>query len=202
MDFLFKPEIWWIAQIALDVILLAAVFVLASRIKPRAPGSAAQKQAGLAAADFVDEAGRLAREFDRLLGEKRELVGTALSTLDGRIEELKAMLEQLQNLKQQILKEGARIATPAPGEAVRELSRNPLPSKPALPPESPFTLPPGHPLHHLGEEKPLLSDGEFRAQVMRMAAQGHSPQDIALATGRPRAEVELMMALRKPRNLS
>jgi hypothetical protein len=202
MGFLSNPEIWWLAQIVLDAILLAAVFVLTFRANPGSSKSAAQGQAGLAAADFVAEASQLAREFDRLLGEKRELVGTTLATLDSRIEELKAVLEQLHSLKRQIAEE-ARIHPSIPARKA-ETAREPAPAAPLIKPaspESPFNLPSSHPLRRLTEDEPaLLSDQDFRTQVSRMTAQGHTPQDIALTTGRPRAEVELMMALRKPSN--
>jgi hypothetical protein len=46
-------------------------------------------------------------------------------------------------------------------------------------------------------DPPLLNDHDFRAQVIKMAGAGRSSQDIAVATGRPRAEVELILALIK-----
>jgi hypothetical protein len=199
MEFLYRQETWWIAQIVIDIVLLLAVFLLASRAKGKPGGEQAREQAGLAAADFVTEAGSLAREFDRLLSEKRELVGTTLLTLDGRISELKAMVEQLQEFKQQLpaAPPPAARSPLSPTAAPAEASRASLLSQPVLP-EDPFNLPPGHPLHQMSaDEPPLLNDHDFRARVIKMAGQGRSPQDIASATGRPRAEVELMLALIK-----
>ncbi|MDR1396148.1 MAG: DUF2802 domain-containing protein [Desulfarculales bacterium] len=197
MEFLYRQEIWWIIQIVIDIVLLLAVFLLASRTKGRPGVQQAREQAGLAVADFVTEAGNLAREFDRLLSEKRELVGTTLATLDGRISELKAMAEQLREIKPQPAEHSSPLAAPAPlapaparGEGRASLLT------PPLPPEDPFNLPPGHPLHRMNaDEPPLFSDQDFRAQVIKMAGKGHSAQDIASSTGRPRAEVELLLAL-------
>jgi hypothetical protein len=110
------------------------------------------------------------------------------------------MLEQLQSLKQQVSREAAELISPPPAarDTAREMGRiSPPLSKPSLS-EDPFNLPPGHPLHRMSEPETLPSDQDFRKQVVKMAAQGHTLQDIALATGRPWAEVELMMALLKP----
>lgn len=186
--------IWWIAQIFIDIILLAALFIMAGRLKKQK----SLGQAPMAAEDFVEQAGNLAREFDRLLGEKRELVGTTLATLDARIDELRAMLEQTRALKE-------KIATPQPvagpvqppAKEPAAIARNSYVE--VMEDDDPFELPPGHPLSQIKEKEsvPLSEEQEFRSQVLHMLGQGRSPQEIANATGRPRAEVELLIALIK-----
>ena len=189
--------IWWIAQIAIDVILVVALFVLLSKLK-KAKGSGADGQTQLAAHDFVEQAGQLAREFDRLLGEKRELVGTTLSTLDVRVAELRAMLEQANALQQQLA-----AAPPSHTPTLGSNNKTAIPVRPASPVlleenEDPFNLPPGHPLHQVNNESSSVSaEQDFRHQVVKLHGQGRTPQEIALATGRPRAEVELLLALVK-----
>jgi len=85
---------WWL-QLALDVLLLAALGFLLWRLR----GARGQDRPATPAdlKRFVSEATRLSQEFDRLLAEKRELVGTTLKTLDDRIAHLQAMASQLRN---------------------------------------------------------------------------------------------------------
>ena len=203
MAILNSEWVWWIAQIAIDIILLVAVIILAGRLKARPRGNlaAAREQAAFAAGDFMEQAGLLVSEFDRLLGEKRELVGTTLATLDARIEELRAMLDQAES-RHSTLSSQIKTAPPRQAPAATRAPVAPQFSghePEAEPPSAPFNLPPGHPLHAaMADDGPLiLSEHEFREKVMKMAASGHSAQAIALATGRPRAEVELVLALLK-----
>jgi len=86
--------LWWL-QIAADVVLLAAVGLLLSRIKELGPGGGDQGAAA-GAQRFAQEAEALAREFDRILGEKRELIQTTLKSLDARIAKLNEMASELQ----------------------------------------------------------------------------------------------------------
>lgn len=192
--------IWWAAQITLDIILLIIVFVLLARLKK---GKGMGHQAPLATEDFVEQAGQLAREFDRLLGEKRELVATTMSTLDASIGELRAMLEQAQALQQKTVS-AKSSATPAPSarNTVTASASSPIfqpaPSTAPMLDDDPFNLPPGHPLHQLGSEASNpQAEQEFRKQVVALHRKGQTPQKIAIATGRPRAEVELLLALIK-----
>jgi hypothetical protein len=181
--------LWWIAQIIVDGVLLAAVFMLAARL--RRDSAPLNHQAHVAARDFVEQAGALAREFDRLLGEKRELVGTTLATLDAKINEMRAMLEQAQDMKAQ----------------AASVSKN-TPAKPKG--SDLFNLPADHPVFRATEQAPasvpqlkntLGEDAgnyhDFRSKVIALYNSGQNPQDIALSTGRPRAEVELVIALIK-----
>ena len=85
--------LWWI-QIAADIILLGAVLILLKRLRSLGGLPRAATPADLES--FLEEAQRLSKEFDRLLGEKRELVGTTLSTLDARISQLKQMAAELE----------------------------------------------------------------------------------------------------------
>jgi hypothetical protein len=189
MSIIENEWLWWIAQIIVDGILLTAVFILAAKL--RRDSAPLNNQAHVAARDFVEQAGALAREFDRLLGEKRELVGTTLATLDAKISEMRAMLEQTQDMKAQ----AAAIpkATPAKSKG-----------------SDLFNLPPDHPVFRATEPAPasapqLKSAPEeeagsyqnFRGKVIELYNSGKNPQDIALSTGRPRAEVELVIALIK-----
>lgn len=80
--------LWWL-QIAADVVLIAAVFILLTRL--RGLGELPKVASPADLERFISEAQKLSAEFDRLLGEKRELVATTLSTLDGRIRQLKQM---------------------------------------------------------------------------------------------------------------
>ncbi len=188
--------LWWIAQIAVDVILLLAVFVLLAKLKK---GKGVSGQAPLAAQDFVEQAGNLAREFDRLLGEKRELVGTTLATLDARISELRAMLDQAQALNQKVSAEVVTATAAKPVAAARRVLVASRAHQAAPVPENDsFDLPPGHPLHQAGVEAVGLSpEQDFRQQVIRLHGLGRNSAEIALATNRPRAEVELLLALIK-----
>ncbi|MGD9124782.1 MAG: hypothetical protein PVG60_06800 [Desulfarculaceae bacterium] len=79
---------WWILVLA-DALLIVAVLVLLIRL--RSLGNLPQIAAAAELQGFLDEASRLAQEFDRLLGEKRELVRTTLTTLDNRITQLQEM---------------------------------------------------------------------------------------------------------------
>jgi hypothetical protein len=85
---------WWV-QLALDLVLLTAVALLLWR--QRGPHSGARPATPADLQRFIGEATRLSQEFDRLLAEKRELVGTTLKTLDDRIDHLQAMASQLKN---------------------------------------------------------------------------------------------------------
>ena len=193
--------IWWIGQLAIDIILLIALFVLLSKLK-KAKGGNMGEQTTLSAQDFVEQAGQLAREFDRLLGEKRELVGTTLSTLDARIDELRAMLEQAKAQHSKLQQVAASLppqAAPQPATTSPAQASSRNTGFVALPEdEDPFNLPPGHPLNQVADEpnKPSLEQ-DFRQQVIKLHGLGRSPQEIALSTGHPRAEVELLLALIK-----
>jgi hypothetical protein len=86
--------LWWV-QIGADLILLGAIAVLLAKLTR---GGAVSSEASASSADlerFLEEAGRLTQEFDRLLGEKRELVRTTLTTLDHRIEQLNEMTREM-----------------------------------------------------------------------------------------------------------
>lgn len=80
--------LWWV-QIVADVVLIAAVGMLLMRLKNLGDLPRVASPADLE--NFITEAQSLSTEFDRLLGEKRELVASTLSTLDGRINELQQM---------------------------------------------------------------------------------------------------------------
>ena len=85
--------LWWL-QIAADVLLIGGLLVLLSRLrKGAASGISAPKEMEA----FLEEGQRLSQEFDRLLGEKRELVNTTISTLDNRIAQLRAMVEEMES---------------------------------------------------------------------------------------------------------
>jgi ABC-type transporter Mla subunit MlaD len=182
--------LWWIAQIIVDGILLAAVFILAARL--RRDHAPLNNQAHVAVRDFVEQAGVLAREFDRLLGEKRELVGTTLAALDAKISEMQAMLEQTRDMmKTQAASVPKFTSAPAKGSDL-------------------FNLPADHPVFRATEAVPASAAQvknapaeeaggyqDFRGEVIKLYNSGKNPQDIALSTGRPRAEVELVIALIK-----
>ncbi len=102
--------LWW-AQLAVDVLLLAAV--LALFFKNRAPGRGGRGSAPADLEGFLAEAGRLSREFDRLLAEKRELVNGTLATLDARIAQLRRMAAGLEPPAQ--APAGAKAASPPAG---------------------------------------------------------------------------------------
>lgn len=85
--------LWWL-QVLADILLIGAVVVLLARL-----GRGSRPAAGIKGPDleeFVSEASRLSAEFDRLLGEKRELVAGTLASLDRRIEELKSLAAELE----------------------------------------------------------------------------------------------------------
>ena len=104
--------IWWL-QIAADALLIAAVLVLILRMrsgKAPAPGaSAAELEL------FIKEAKSVSQEFDRILGEKRQLVRTTLKALDERIAQLE--------------KNKAELAPQPPAQA----KPKPAPAAPAAP---------------------------------------------------------------------
>jgi hypothetical protein len=158
--------LWW-AQLAADVLLAAAVLLLFLRL--RATGRSASGSAPADLEGFLSEAGRLSKEFDRLLAEKRELVGSTLATLDGRIARLKEMAAELERNPPR-----AAAPPPAPAPAKAAPRAEEAPASPAGPaPQS------------------------FRDQVRQLQRQGQTPQQIAQATGRPRSEVELALSLGK-----
>lgn len=85
--------LWWL-QIGADLVLIGAVGLLLMRLR-----SGGGSPRGAAPADlegFILEAGRLSKEFDRLLGEKRELVRSTLGALDQRIAKLKQAAAELE----------------------------------------------------------------------------------------------------------
>jgi ABC-type transporter Mla subunit MlaD len=161
--------LWWV-QIGADVLLVGGLLVLLNRLKASGgEGVSAPKEMQ----NFLAEGQRLSQEFDRLLGEKRELVGTTLTSLDNRIGQLKAMVEDLEErLKQarqalntaQDNKAGAQEAQAAPSTGSGSQNT-------------------GQPLD------------DFRKKVLKLARQGKAPAQIAEATGRPRGEVELVLGL-------
>ncbi len=86
--------LWWL-QLGLDVLLLGLLGALFWRLRAASGGARPTTPADLQR--FIAEATRLSGEFDRLLAEKRELVGTTLKTLDDRINHLQALASQLKN---------------------------------------------------------------------------------------------------------
>lgn len=101
--------LWWV-QVAADALLIGAVIVLLVRLgRLGGPGGSAS------AGDmerFISEAGQLGQEFDRLLAEKRELIGSTLGTLDQRVESLRQMLAQANQAAER--QERAQGRPPAP----------------------------------------------------------------------------------------
>lgn len=157
--------LWWV-QIGADALLVLALVGLL--LKLRAPGDGA---GGVAAADverFVDEAGKLSKEFDRLLNEKRQLVQTALATLDDRIEQLQGLMGQAEDAAQR-LDDGLADAEYGGVDQPRD------PQAKAV--------------------EDSIAMAEVRREVCRLADQGQSAAEIAEATGRPRGEVELILGL-------
>ena len=174
---------WWI-QIGLDAVLLLGILLLAARLFKAKEKTTSDSFYG--ADEFVQEAGRLAKEFDRLLGEKRELVGTLLATLDARIAELRAMIEQAEQAKQDILRPSKKI--------VAEFE----PPTPQL--SDDFSLPQVHPLRSTNNTPSVAqpaTEQNFKEQVAQLVKQGKNVAEIVKLTGRPRGEVELVMALVK-----
>lgn len=161
--------LWWV-QIGADVLLIGGLLVLLSRLKG---GGGSGLSAPKEMQGFLAEGQRLSQEFDRLLGEKRELVGTTLSTLDNRISQLRTMVEDLEaRLKQ------ARQAA----SAVQANTANPPEAQAA-------------PSSNSGNQTGSQPLDDFRKKVLQLARQGKAPAQIAEATGRPRGEVELVLGL-------
>jgi hypothetical protein len=159
--------LWWV-QIAADVVLVAAVGLLLWRL--RGLGELPKAATPQDLEQFISESQRLSGEFDRLLGEKRELVNSTLAGLDARISQLRGLAEELEG----------RVAK----------AQSSAPARPAAPaaaaaPEA------GAPARGRTEE-PLAG---FRQKVLSLAKQGKAPAQIARATGRPRGEVELVLGL-------
>lgn len=161
--------LWWV-QIGADVLLIGGLLVLLNRLKASdGSGISAPKEMQ----KFLSEGQRLSQEFDRLLGEKRELVGTTLTTLDNRIGQLKAMVEDLEAR----LKQARRTASAAQASAAgRQNAQDAAASNGGAQDD-------GQPLD------------DFRKIVLKLARQGKAPAQIAEATGRPRGEVELVLGL-------
>ncbi len=155
--------LWWI-QIGADILLIGAVVLLLGKLNRLGGLRSASSTDDLD--EFIDEAGQLAKEFDRLLAEKRQLVGTTLKTLDQRIDQLNTMLIQAE-------KTGAKLQK---AQAEPRQSK-PAPAKPAGP--------------VAGESGPAV----FRRKVEELSRLGRTPAQIAEATGRPRGEVELVLGL-------
>jgi len=126
--------------------------------------------------DFLKEGQRLSQEFDRLLGEKRELVGTTLTTLDSRIAQLKAMVEDLEARQKKASQAGR--------------DSGPTESGRAAPQEAGAASSAGG-----GGQNGSQVMEDFRKKVLKLARQGKAPAQIAEATGRPRGEVELVLGL-------
>lgn len=84
----------WIIQIFADLLLIGAVALLLLKLRKleKLPGLAT----GQGLAEFFDEAGKLSKEFDRLLIEKRRLAQGALDSLDQRIAQLKKAALELE----------------------------------------------------------------------------------------------------------
>jgi phage shock protein A len=159
--------LWWV-QIGADVLLIGGLLALLSRLKG---GGGAELAAPQEMQKFLAEGQRLSQEFDRLLGEKRELVGTTLATLDNRIAQLKAMVDDLEaRLKnaRQVSQEADALKSGAAGV--------------------------NDPADDVSQTATQALD-EFRKKVLRLARQGKAPAQIAEATGRPRGEVELVLGL-------
>jgi outer membrane murein-binding lipoprotein Lpp len=161
--------LWWV-QIAADVLLLGALLLLLTRLRS---GGSAGISAPSEMKDFLVEGQRLSQEFDRLLGEKRELVNTTIATLDNRIAQLRSMADEME----------ARVK--AAGKTSRQAqSAEPNPAPPPA---------------DAGSQTNPDSDSQaldaFRKKVLKLARQGKAPAQIAEATGRPRGEVELVLGL-------
>ncbi len=162
--------LWWV-QITADVLLISGLIVLLSRLRS---GGGSGLSAPREMQSFLKEGQRLSQEFDRLLGEKRELVNTTISTLDNRIAQLRTMSEEMD----------ARIKNA--GKASREWESGGA-SKAASQADSKKTGEGGN------TDNQALD--VFRKKVLKLAGQGKAPAQIAEATGRPRGEVELVLGL-------
>lgn len=154
--------LWWI-QIGADILLIGAVVLLLAKLNRLGGLRSATSTDDLD--QFISEAGQLGHEFDRLLAEKRQLVGTTLKTLDQRIDQLNTMLAQAE-------KAGAKI---------RKAQTKSEPPKPAPKAAQPAAE----------ESGPVV----FRRKVKELSSLGRTPAQIAEATGRPRGEVELVLGL-------
>lgn len=154
--------LWWV-QIVADVVLIAAVGMLLMRLKNLGDLPRVASPADLE--NFITEAQSLSTEFDRLLGEKRELVATTLNTLDGRINELQQMS----------------------GDAAAQIAAAQKTPPPAAPSAAVSTG------QKTGQDKNSLA--QFRSKVLELSRQGKKPADIAEQTGKSRGEVELVLGL-------
>jgi|GEM_PF-2321861 len=156
------PGLWWLL-IAADLLLVLAVAALFWQI--RRGGRSGPARTPREMEGFLAEAARLSREFDRLLGEKRELVAASLAGIDQRLEDLKRLAAALD---QRVADTKAQLAVAPPI----------APPPPTAPREESPTPPP-----------------DFRRQVLELARQGQKAAEIAAALGRPRGEVELVLGL-------
>ncbi|MCA1989013.1 MAG: hypothetical protein LDL07_07700 [Desulfarculus sp.] len=163
------PGLWWLL-IAADLLLVLAVAALFWQI--RRGGGSGPAQTPREMEEFLREASRLSREFDRLLGEKRELVAASLDGIDQRLNELRrlavALDQRLAETRSQLATATTAVAAPAPSGTT-----------PAVP----------------QEEGPAPPPTDFRRQVLDLARQGKKAPEIAAAIGRPRGEVELVLGL-------
>ncbi len=159
--------LWWL-QFGADLLLIGAVIVLLGRLRS---GGGASLAAPKEMQEFLAEGQRLSREFDRILGEKRELVGTTISTLDNRLAQMREMVDDLEKRLAEARKLARSLEAPAP-DAGADKGGTAGKTK--------------------AEDKALE---EFRRKVLALARQGKAPAQIAEATGRPRGEVELVLGL-------
>ncbi|MCA1905428.1 MAG: hypothetical protein LDL11_02410 [Desulfarculus sp.] len=162
------PGLWW-WLIAADLLLVLAVAALFWQA--RRGGGSGVARTPREMEDFLREASRLSREFDRLLGEKRELVAASLDGIDQRLNELRRLAVALDQRLAETRSELAAVATAA---------APPTPSGPT-------------PAASREEGSPPPTD--FRRQVLELARQGKQAAEIAAALGRPRGEVELVLGL-------
>lgn len=163
------PGLWWLL-IAADLLLVLAVTALFWQI--RRGGKTGPVRTPREMEGFLQEAARLSREFDRLLGEKRELVAASLDGIDQRLNELKRLAS---TLDQRLAEGRSQLATAATATA------SPIPVNPAPVPSQ--------------EDGPAPPPADFRRQVLELARQGRKAAEIAAAVGRPRGEVELVLGL-------
>lgn len=168
------PGLWWLL-IAADLLLVLAVAALFWQI--RRGGGSGPARTPREMEEFLREASRLSREFDRLLGEKRELVAASLDGIDQRLNELRRLAVALD---QRLAETRSQLATATTATATTAATA-PAPSgtTPAVPQEEGPTPPPT----------------DFRRQVLDLARQGKKVPEIAAAIGRPRGEVELVLGL-------
>ncbi len=115
--------LWWL-QIAADVVLIAAVGMLLLRL--RGLGELPKVASPADLESFISEAQKLSTEFDRLLGEKRELVATTLNTLDGRIRQLKQMAAGLEQARPPARTPAPAAAAPAGDDSLARFRRQVL----------------------------------------------------------------------------